>query len=139
MAFDLDDPRMDGFRRGIDMLNSIAERSEGFIWKYETAFGGVVPEEVDGDPRILVNLTVWDSVEALRFYVWNTLHKHFVTRRAEWFAPLETAHFVMWWVPDGHRPDLAEAMGKLAHLRDEGDSAAAFGWSWLNRSDPADG
>lgn len=131
MAFELDDPRMDGFRRGIDMLNRIAERSEGFVWKYETAFGGVVPDAVDGDPRVLVNLTVWDSIESLRFYVWNTLHRHFVTRRAEWFAPLDTAHFVMWWVPEGHLPDLAEALDRLERLRREGESEEAFGWDRL--------
>lgn len=128
MAYELDDPRMVDFQRGIDMLNTIAERSDGFVWKYETAFGGVVPEEVDGDPRILVNLTVWDSVEALRFYVWNTLHKHFVTRRADWFTPMDSAHFVMWWVPEGHRPDLSEALARLDHLRQHGDSQDAFGW-----------
>jgi hypothetical protein len=136
MAFDLDDSRMDGFQRGIDMLNRIAERSDGFVWKYETAFGGVVPDEVDGDPRVLVNLTVWESAEALRFYVWNTLHKHFVTRRAEWFVPLDTAHLVMWWVPKGHCPDLPEALAKLEQLRQHGDSDDAFGWTWLP---PAEG
>ena len=126
MAYELDDPRMVDFQRGIDMLNTIAERSDGFVWKYETAFGGVVPEEVDGDPRILVNLTVWDSVEALRFYVWNTLHKHFVTRRADWFTPMDSAHFVMWWVPDGHTPSLAEAKERLEMLRRDGPTPEAF-------------
>ncbi|WP_420397513.1 DUF3291 domain-containing protein [Nioella sp.] len=134
MAYELDDPRMADFNRGIDMLNSIAERSDGFVWKYETAFGGVVPEEVDGDPRILVNLTVWDSVDSLRFYVWNTLHKHFVTRRADWFTPMDEAHLVMWWVPEGHRPDLAEALAKLEYLRQNGETEDAFSWNAVSKA-----
>ena len=40
-------------------------------------------------------------------------------------------HFVMWWVPVGHRPTLDEALAKLEHLRDHGASEAAFGWAWL--------
>jgi hypothetical protein len=129
MAHDLDDPRMADFVNGIDMLNRIAEQSEGFVWKYETGVGGVVQEDVDDDPRILVNLTVWDSVENLKFYVWNTLHKHFVKRKAEWFSALDRAHMVMWWIHQGHRPTLSEARAKLDHLREHGPSDAAFDWT----------
>jgi hypothetical protein len=135
MTYDLDDPRAADFLGGIDMLNRIAERSDGFVWKYETGTGVVVSDDVDDDPRILVNLTVWDNAEALRHYVWNTLHKHFLKRRAEWFRPLERAHFVMWWIPAGHRPDLAEARAKLEQLRLHGASLAAFDWDWLQSSE----
>ena len=130
MTYDLDDPRAADFMGGIDMLNRIAERSPGFVWKYETfGTGGVVEEDVDHDPRILVNLTVWESLKDLSHYVWNTLHKHFVTRRAEWFTPLEQAHFVMWWIDQGHRPTLAEARARLDHLRRHGNSDHAFDWA----------
>jgi hypothetical protein len=130
MMYDLDDPRAGDFLNGIDMLNRIAERSPGYVWKFETEFGGVVEGEFDNDPRVLVNLTVWESVASLHHFVWNTLHKHFVSRKEEWFTQLEVAHFVMWWVPDGHEPTLSEAQGKLEHLRRHGDSDAAFGWAY---------
>ncbi|MEO1140058.1 MAG: DUF3291 domain-containing protein [Pseudomonadota bacterium] len=131
MTYDLDDPRAADFVNGIEMVNRVAEQSDGFVWKYETGTGGVVQETVDSDPRMLVNLTVWESVEALRRFVWKTLHKHFVTRKAEWFKPLGRAHFVMWWVCRGHRPGLAEAQGKLADLRHYGSTEAAFGWDFV--------
>ena len=134
MTYDLADPRMADFNRGIDMLNRIAERSEGFVWKYETGVGGVVQEDVDNNPHILVNMTVWDSFESFRHFVWNTLHKHFVNRKSEWFTPLDTAHFVMWWIPEGHRPTLDEARTKLDLLRQDASTDAAFGWDWLTQT-----
>ncbi len=130
MTYDLDDPRMADFIRGIDMLNRIADQSDGFIWKYETGVGGVVEGAVDGDPRMLVNLTVWENLETLQHFVWNTLHKHFLKRKADWFNALDRANFVMWWIPIGHRPTLDEAQDKLALLRAEGPSEKAFGWDW---------
>ena len=131
MTYDLDDPRAADFVGGIDMLNRIAERSEGFVWKYETAMGGVVQDDVDNDPRMLINLTVWDGIAALKHFVFNTLHKHFLTRKAEWFTPLHRPHFVMWWIAEGHCPDLKEAQGQLEQLRSEGASDAAFDWAWI--------
>ena len=78
-----------------------------------------------------VNLSVWESVEALERFVWATVHKQFYNRKGDWFEKLGTPHFVMWPIPSGHIPDLEEAMGRLAHLTAHGDSDFAFGWSHL--------
>ena len=40
-------------------------------------------------------------------------------------------HFVMWWVPVGHKPTLVEALAKLEHLRSHCDSDDAFGWDYM--------
>lgn len=136
MAYDLDDPRAADFVNGIEMVNRVAEQSEGFVWKYETGMGGIVDEDVDSDPRMLVNMSVWQSIEALRCFTYKTLHKQFVARKAEWFKPLDRAHFVMWWVMIGHRPTLKEAQDKLALLRKNGSTQAAFGWDFV--SSPAE-
>lgn len=130
MTYDLDDPRAADFVAGIEIVNRVAEQSDGFVWKYETGMGGVVQDDVDNDPRMLVNLTLWKSIEALRHFTYKTLHKHFVTRKAEWFAPLGRAHLVMWWVPKRHRPTLEEAQAKLALLRQNGSTEAAFDWAF---------
>ncbi len=127
LAYELDDPRVADFMNGIDILNRIAERSDGFVWKYETEPGGVVEEDLFDDPRIVVNLTVWENEDSLRRYVWNTLHKHFYERRRDWFEPMDQPNFVMWHVPTGHRPDLAEAMRKLSSYRSGADDSV-FGW-----------
>jgi hypothetical protein len=70
-------------------------------------------------------------VATLEAFVWNTVHRAFYERRAEWFEVLGKMHFVMWWVPAGHRPTLDEALARLDHLREHGDSDHAFGWAWL--------
>ena len=71
---------------------------------------------------------------SLENFVWNTVHRSFYQRRAEWFEVLGKMHFVMWWVPQGHRPTLTEALGRLDHLRAQGDSDAAFGWTYLKEA-----
>jgi hypothetical protein len=79
------------------------------------------------DPRILPNLAVWENIEALERFVWQTLHRRFYGRRREWFEPIETP-LVLWWIPTGHRPDLVEAVARLDHLKARGPSDHAFGW-----------
>ena len=129
LRYDLEDPRVADFVKGLDTVNRIAERSPGFVWKYETGAGGVVEQRIQDDPRIVVNMTVWENVTALHHFVWNTLHKHFIERTREWFDTMPAAHFVMWWVPVGHRPDLAEAEDRLEQYRTGGPSKSVFGWS----------
>src|SRR5262249_14292308 len=85
-----------------------------------------------GDPATAVNLSVWESAEALERFVWATVHKQFYNRKSEWFERPEAAHFVMWPVEEGHIPGLEEAMARLERLRAHGDTEFAFGWSWLS-------
>ena len=82
----------------------------------------------------MANLTVWEDVASLEQFVWNTVHRQFYERRAEWFEVLGEMHFVMWWVPEGHRPTLDEALARLEHLRSHGPSDRAFGWDWLKEA-----
>lgn len=133
LRYGLDDPRVADFVNGVDVLNRIAGRSAGFVWKYETGAGGVVDEQVDGDDRTVVNMTVWEDADALRAFTFKTLHKHFYERRGEWFDALDRAHFVMWNVAPGHEPSLAEGQERLDHLRRNGDSDYAFGWAFLEK------
>ena len=135
-----DDPRMSTFMSNLDRINALAERSEGFVWRLKDESNNATAIRPPSDPTMAVNLSVWKSVEALERFVWATVHKHFYNRKAEWFEKHETPHFVMWTIPDGHRPDLDEAMARLEHLRANGDSDFAFGWShlphirlWLSR------
>jgi Domain of unknown function (DUF3291) len=75
-----------------------------------------------------VNMSVWENVESLEKYVWQTVHKRFYGRRHEWFETMDERYFVMWWVPAGHRPTIAEAIERLEHLKKHGASDHAFGW-----------
>jgi hypothetical protein len=126
-----DDPRMAPFMNNLDRINALAERSEGFVWRLKDESNNATAIRAANDPTTAVNLSVWESVEALERFVWATVHKQFYNRKGEWFEKLSTPHFVMWPIPAGHIPDLAEAMERLEHLASRGDSDFAFGWSHL--------
>jgi hypothetical protein len=126
-----DDPRMAPFMANLDRMNALAERSEGFVWRLKDESNNATAIRPANDPTMAVNLSVWESVEALERFVWATAHKQFYNRKGDWFEKLSTPHFVMWPIPAGRVPGLAEAMQRLEHLRSRGDSDFAFGWSHL--------
>ncbi|MDJ0825932.1 MAG: DUF3291 domain-containing protein [Rhodobacter sp.] len=128
------DPRVAEFMANLDRVNGLGRRMPGFVWMMEGSGEpgtGNTDNCLDGDPQFVANLSVWDDAEALETFVWKTVHKQFYDRRHEWFQMLTDQHFVMWWIPAGHRPSLDEAMSRLDHLKTHGDSEHAFGWAWL--------
>lgn len=132
-----DDPRVAGFMAALDRVNGIGKRSPEFVWMMAGSGApgtGNTETKIGGDPRFVANLTVWDSVEALEHFVWNMVHRQFYARRGNWFEVLAEQHFVMWWVPQGHRPTLDEALERLALRQSAGDGDQAFGWSWLKEA-----
>ncbi|MEM9032656.1 MAG: DUF3291 domain-containing protein [Pseudomonadota bacterium] len=134
LVADTDDPRVSEFMNALDRVNTLGRRMPGFVWMMEGSGEpgtGNTETAIGGDPRFIANLTVWESVETLEQFVWNTVHRQFYERRAEWFEVLGEMHFVMWWVEAGHHPSLDEALAKLAQLKSNGDSDEAFGWDWL--------
>ena len=132
-----DDPRVAEFIANLDRINGLGKRMPGFVWMMEGSGEpgtGNTENRIEGDPQSVANLTVWEDVKSLENFVWNTVHKQFYDRRADWFEVLGDMHFVMWWVPAGHQPSLAEGLDRLAHLRKNGDSDHAFGWSHLKEA-----
>ena len=123
-----DDPRMADFMNNLALVNGVADRSQGFVWRLQDDSGNATGFRPFPDPQMAVNLSVWENVETLERFVWQTVHKRFYGRRAEWFDKMDSPHFVMWWVPAGHRPSLAEAKERLEHLAIHGPSDQAFGW-----------
>ena len=105
IRYEIDDPRMADFTDNLAMVNGLAERTPGFVWRYIDESGNSTSTRPYSDPRIAINLSVWESVEALERFVYQTIHKRFYGRRAEWFEHFEGPYFVMWWVPAGHRPE----------------------------------
>ena len=132
-----DDPRVAEFMAALDRVNGMGKRMPGFVWMMEGSGEpgtGNTEAKIDGDPQFVSNLTVWESVETLEHFVFNTVHRTFYERRAEWFEVLGRMHFVMWWVPAGHRPTLDEALERLKHLEAHGDSDHAFAWKYLKEA-----
>jgi hypothetical protein len=129
-----DDPCVAEFMAALDRVNGLGKRMPGFVWMMEGSGApgtGNTEAKIGGDPRFVSNLTVWESVETLEAFVWNTVHRQFYARRADWFEVLGRMHFVMWRVAPGHRPTLDEGLARLDHLQTHGDSDHAFGWAHL--------
>jgi hypothetical protein len=123
-----DDPRVADFMNNLDLVNALAERSQGFIWRMKDETGNATSIRAFDDPQMIVNVSVWESVEVLERFVWQTIHKRFYGRRTDWFDKMHGPQFVMWWVQIGHRPLLPEALERLEHLATHGPSEHAFGW-----------
>ena len=125
----LDDPRMADFMNNLARINALAERSPGFVWRYTDASGNATDTRpYADDPRMAINMSVWESIEALEKFVWQTVHARFYARKHEWFETFDGAYLVLWPVPAGHRPGVAEAIARLDHLKANGPSDFAFGW-----------
>jgi len=87
------------------------------------------------NPRTASTLSVWADVASFRHFVFQTVHKQFYDRKAEWYDPDgQGTRLVMWWVADGHIPTVSEAMERFHHLDSHGSSDHAFGWNHLNQA-----
>ncbi len=124
--YPLEDVRMAEFVANLDRINGLAEQSDGFVWRLVEANGAEAAKELFGDARLLINLSVWLSVETLFDYVYRSQHLDFWKRRQEWFAHDARPQTVMWWIPYDTRPTVVEAAERLERLRREGPSQDAF-------------
>lgn len=132
-----DDPRVADFMAALDRVNGLGKRMPGFVWMMEGSGEpgtGNTENNIGDDPQFVANLTVWESVETLETFVFNTVHKQFYERRREWFEVLGQMHFVMWWIPEGHRPTLDEGLERLENLKANGNTERAFGWDGLEQA-----
>jgi hypothetical protein len=126
MQAPLDDPVMTEFSEALNEVNAIADRSPGFIWRLQTASGNATDIRAYSDPKMLVNVSVWQDVESLKSYVYRSLHGEFFVRRRQWFEKYQGEHFAMWWIPASHWPTVEEGKARLDHLALYGDSPEAF-------------
>ena len=122
----IDDPVMEGFRSQLERINAIADQSPGFVWRLQTDEGDATSLRAYPDPLTIVNMSVWESLEALHEYVYRSPHVGPLRDRRQWFEPASGPILVLWWVPAGHIPTLEEAMQKLNRLSVHGPSEAAF-------------
>ncbi len=112
-----DRPEMADFYAQVAAINAIAEASPGFVWRLKDDYG---------DPMLLVNLSVWESEEALREFVYRSGHAGVFRDRGRWFERPEQAHQVLWWIAEGHRPSYVEGFERLTLLRSSGRTHEAF-------------
>ncbi|WP_374653935.1 DUF3291 domain-containing protein [Phenylobacterium sp.] len=121
----IDAPETADFKNNLDRVNTLAEASPGFVWRLTGEGNDATDLVAFDDPLIITNMSVWESPAALGAFVYRSGHVEIMRRRAEWFEPMDV-FMALWWVPAGHEPTVAEAVGRLALLRRKGPGPQAF-------------
>jgi Domain of unknown function (DUF3291) len=132
----IDSPEMADFVAHLDRINALADAAPGFVWRLQDESGNATSIRPYEDERMMVNLSVWESIEELWSFVYDTGHLEVMRRRREWFQKLATAYLVLWWVPDGHIPTVDEAIARLDHFHGQGPTPHAF--TFKQRFKPAE-
>lgn len=122
----LDSAALAGFVAKLEPVNALADGAPGFVWRLQTEDGDATAIRAFGDDRLIVNMSVWESIEALWAYVYDGGHLEVMRRRREWFTRMAESHMVLWWLPAGEAPSVAEAERRLAMLQAEGPTPHAF-------------
>ena len=121
-----DSPVLKDFMDNLDRINALAEAQPSFVWRL-TGEGGNDATDIHAfdDPMLLLNMSVWESLDALAGFVYRSAHRDVMRRRREWFEPMET-YMALWWVPAGHRPTPAEGAARIALIARMGPTPEAF-------------
>jgi hypothetical protein len=122
----IDSPQLAGFVALLDPVNALADRTPGFVWRLQTEDGDATAIRAFPDERIIVNLSVWETIEALGEFVYGSRHLDVLRRRREWFEKIATSHLALWWLPAGTTPTVDEARRRLELLEVRGPSRDAF-------------
>ena len=122
----LDDPIMKGFKDQLDPINALADRSPGFVWRLQTEDGNAMAIRPYDDERMAINMSVWESLDALQQFVYKSTHVAPLKDRKQWFEPMDGPILALWWIPAGHIPTVTEAQERLAHLKQHGPTPHAF-------------
>jgi hypothetical protein len=123
----LDTPAMAGFIRDLPLINGMADAAPGFVWRLRDEDGADATSLRPYGPETMVNMSVWESVEALRDFIHRGPHLESLRRRREWFDYRGIdAHLVLWWIPADATPTLEEARERLELLVRKGPGPDAF-------------
>jgi hypothetical protein len=71
----LDDPKIAGFVSQLEPINSVADRAPGFVWRLKSELGNATDIAYNDDPFVIVNMSVWESIESLREYAYKSDHR----------------------------------------------------------------
>ena len=126
LASDINHPIMADFVAQLNTINQLAEQSEGFVWRLKGDGNDATSLRPFDDERIIVNMSVWASVEQLQAFVFKSMHTEVMKDRRKWFEKPDQMMVVLWWIPIGHVPTVAEAKERLELLNKHGSGPQAF-------------
>ncbi len=127
----LDSPELAGFMAALDPVNRVADAAPGFVWRLQTEDGNATSVrafewDAEGSAGVIVNMSVWESVQALAAFVYSGSHRQVLRRRRDWFEPMTEAYTALWWIRRGTVPDTGDAEQRVRHLRAHGATPYAF-------------
>jgi len=129
----LDDPKIAEFVAQLEPINAIADKAPGFVWRLQSESGNATDIAYSDDPFVIVNMSVWESIETLREFAYNSNHIKVFRDRAKWFAKAEKPSYCLWWIPVGHIPTVAEGRERLEHYQKNGATPYSF---WFSQQFP---
>jgi hypothetical protein len=132
----MDHPLIRDFRDNLDRINGLAEASPGYVWRLKDDTGNATSIKPFGDELEIINLTVWESIEALADFTYRSGHVQILRRRREFFEAPTQATVCLWWIPEGTVPTIEDAISRLEHLRTSGPTPTAF--TFRHRFQPDD-
>ena len=127
----IDHPQISEFRENLDRINRLAEESKGFVWRLQDEYGSATNIQAFDNPNFIVNMSVWETIEDLKNYVFKSGHAEIMKKRKKWFEKHTSHYMVMWWVDQAHIPTLEEAIERLDYLKAHGESEYAFSFKGL--------
>ena len=74
---DINDPIMKEFVDNLDLVNTLAEKSEGFVWRLKDDSSNATNLNPYNDEQIIVNVSVWQNIETLEHYMYKTFIVNF--------------------------------------------------------------
>jgi hypothetical protein len=133
----VDSDQLRGFVEQLDPVNALADAAPGFVWRLQTEAGNATALRIFGDDGLIMNMSVWRSLDELAAFVFGREHAQVMGRRREWFIRLREAYTALWWVPTGTIPTVADAELRLVALREHGPTPFAFTFGQPFAPEPA--
>lgn len=127
----VDDPRISDFVAQLAPVNALADAASGFVWRLQSGSGNATDLAYNDDPFVIVNMSVWTSVEALKEFTYNSRHLDVFKRRDRWFEKATLPRYCLWWIPEGHLPTVHEGRERQEHYQKHGASPFSFWFSQL--------
>jgi len=131
LAAPLDSPQLADFMAALDPVNAVADAAPGFLWRLQTEDGNATSVsafewDIAGSAGVIVNMSVWESVESLAGFVYSRPHREIMRRRRQFFQKMTEAYTAVWWIPRGTVPTTGDAEDRVRHLRAHGPTPYAF-------------
>jgi len=121
MVAPIDSEEMSGFVERLDEINALADVAEGFVWRLQTEEGDATDIRIFDDEMVIVNMSVWQSLDAFHHYTYKTVHSELIKGRKNWFQKMTVPHMAIWYIPS---PE--EAQTKLELINEHGATPMAF-------------